>query len=226
MTQSVQICLDSRQRVFALVTAMAGMVESSIDQAIEALLAGDWGLAHTLLQKEIVINRMEVHIDAAVLGHLAQKNLSPCDMRSMVSILKINKDLERMGDLAANIGRKVIELGQGRQECENSDLQRADLQPLAIAVSHICRKTLRAVVRQDVVLAESALGSEEAVHTYRDYVFRKIRERLSSGSSTANSDLALLLASRYLEQIADHAVNLADTLVFWMRGTPKERLLA
>lgn len=97
---------------------------------------------------------------------------------------------------------------------------------MAIAVSHICRKTLRALVRQDVVLAESALGSQEAAHTYRDYVFRRIRERLGSGSSDINSDLALLLASRYLEQIAGHAANLADTLVFWMRGKPQEKLLA
>lgn len=220
MAQAVEICLDSRQRVFALVTAMAGMVEGAVDQAIEALLTDNRELVCSLLQKETVINHMEMHIDAAVLHHLGHKNLVNADMRSMVSILKINKDLERMGDLAANVGRKVIELGKIKRTSERSELQ-----PMAIAVSHICRKTLRALVRQDVVLAESALSTGETVHTYRDYAFRRIRERLGSRSRNIDYDLTLLLASRYLEQIADRAAGLADNLVFWLRQ-PQETKLA
>lgn len=220
MAQTVQVCLDSRQRVFALVTAMAGMVEGAVDQAIEALLTDNPELVRSLLQKEIVINRMEMHIDAAVLHHLGHKNLAMADMRSMVSVLKINKNLERMGDLAANIGRKVIELRKIKRTGERSELQ-----PMAIAVSHICRKTLRALVRQDIVLAESALSTEETVHSYRDYAFRRIRERLGSRSRNIDYDLTLLLASRYLEQIADRAAGLADNLVFWLRQ-PQETKLA
>jgi phosphate transport system protein len=211
MKQVTQIPLDSRQRVFALTTAMAGMVEVAVDQSIQALLEGDCKAAQTLLQKEHVINHMEMHLDAAVLYHLSQKNLPVEETRSMACVLKINKDLERMGDLAANIARKVIASAGKWQKSK-----RAELQPMAIAVSHVCRKALRAVVRQDLVLAESVLESQETVHTYRDYAFRHIRERLRHDSSQINSDLALLLSSRYLEQIARHAANLSDKLVFWM----------
>jgi|SRR5579863_1415744 len=211
MGQSVQVCLDSRQRVFALVTAMAGMVEAAVDQSLDALLTGDCSLAQAMLQKENAINRMEMHIDAAVLYHLSHKNLSETDIRSMASILKINKDLERMGDLAANIGRKVIELGPGPEQCKRSELQ-----PMAIAVSHICRKTFRALARQDLILAESALASREAVHTYRDYVFSRIRESIGQDRSSIHANLALLLASRYMEQLAVCAANLADNIIFWM----------
>lgn len=221
MTLPVQIRLDSRQRVFALVTAMTGMVESAVDQAMEALLQADSGAAQTVLQKENVINRMEMHIDAAVLYHLAQKNLSTAEIRAMACVLKVNKNLERMGDLAANIARKVIDLGQS---WEHSD--RAELQPMAIAVSHVCRKALRAVVRQDLVLAESVAGSEHAVRTYRDYASRRIRERLGRGHSNTNSDLALLLASRSMEQIAGHAASLADNLTFWIQEKAQHALLA
>lgn len=221
MSQSAQVCLDSRERVFALVTAMAGMVEGSVDQAIEALLSGDCGSARAVLTKETVVNCMEMHIDAAVLEYLAQKDLPTDDLRSMGAILKINKDLERMGDLAANIARKVIDLGDSWEHCTRSELQ-----PMSIAVSHVCRKALRALLRRDVVLAESALGSQDAVHKYRDYVFHRIRERLTNGPSDFGSDLALLLASRYLEQIAAHAANLAENLVFWMRGKARAQLLA
>jgi phosphate transport system protein len=221
MTERAQICLDSRQRVFALVTAMAGMTEGAVDQAIEALLEGDRDVAQAVLQRENVINHMEMHIDAAVLDHLSQKNLPTRDIRSMASVLKINKDLERMGDLAANIARKVIELGPSWEHSNRSELQ-----PMAIAVSHVCRKALRALVRQDLVLAESSLESEEAVHRYRDYVFHRIRERLGRGHSEINSDLALLLASRSLEQIAGHAANLGANLAFWMRGQSEHARLA
>lgn len=221
MSQSAQVCLDSRQRVSALVTTMAGMVEGAIDQSMQALLAGDGRLAEAVLQKETVVNCMEMHIDAVVLGHLAHKNAPVEDIRSMALALKINKGLERMGDLAANIGRKVVALGQTWEESK-----RFELQPMAIAVSHICRKTLRALIRRDIVLARSVAGSLEAVHTYRDYVLRCIKERLSQGGSEIDSDLALLLASRHMEQIAVYAANLAENLVFWLQTSPKNELLA
>jgi len=211
MKQLAQIPLDSRQRVFALVTAMAGMVESGVDQAIKALLEGDCDAAQTLLQKEPAINRMEMHLDAAVLFHLSHRSLPEEETRSMACVLKINKDLERMGDLAANIARKVIESAGSWKPSSRSELQ-----PMAIAVSHVCRKALRAVVRQDLVLAESVLDSQETVHRYRDYAFRLITDRLREGDSQINSDLALLLASRSLEQISRHAVSLSDNLLFWL----------
>jgi|SRR5215813_6821806 len=221
MKAAVEVCLGARQRVFALVTAMAGMVETSIDQAIQAQLASDPEGARAVLERELAINRLEMHIDAAILAHLEYQHTDSGDIRAMACMLKINKDLERMGDLAANIARKVVETGKSGEEGESSNLQ-----PMAIAVSHICRKTFRALLRQDVVLAESALDDKKTVHNYRDYVFRKIRERLESGSSEPKSDVTLLLVSRYLEQIADHAINLADNLIFWLRGRPEDELLA
>src|SRR5215469_9371184 len=135
MSSSVQVCLDSRQRVFALITAMAGMVESAVNEAIDALLAGNAQFAQRVLQRESVINQMEMHVDAAILFCLGRKELDEEAARSMSSILKINKDLERMGDQAANIARRVPEM----LACDSSD--RAQLQPMAIAVSHMCRKT-------------------------------------------------------------------------------------
>jgi len=155
MKAAVEVCLGARQRVFALVTAMAGMVETSIDQAIQAQLAGDPEPARTVLDRETAINRLEMHIDAAILAHLEYQHADSGDIRAMACMLKINKDLERMGDLAANIGRKALEIGNSGEHPK-----RADLQPMAIAVSHICRKTFRALFRQDVLLADSSFGRQ------------------------------------------------------------------
>lgn len=216
MIHSVEPCLDSRQRVLALAIAMAGMVEAAVDKAIEALLTTDGQLARAILEKEPLINQIEIQLDSAVLGHLSGRALPAEELRFMASMLKVNKDLERMGDLAANIGRRVLEAAE-----QNEAGPRSELQPLAIAVSHVSRKALRALVHQDVVLAESAQDSAQAVHQYRDYVFQQIRMRLENNPSEASQDVSLLLSSRYLEQIADHAVNLADNLSLWLK--PKEQ---
>lgn len=216
MIHSVEPCPDSQQRVLALAIAMAGMVEAAADKAIEALLTGDRKLARTILEKEPLINQIELQLDNAVLAHLGVGRPHPAeDVRFMASMLKINKDLERMGDLVANIGRNLLDVS-------HANLSRSELQPLAIAVSHVCRKALRALVHQDVVLAQSAQDSEQAVQQYRDYVFQQIRMRLENNPSDASQDLSLLLSSRYLEQIADHALNLADNLSLWLKSREQE----
>ena len=216
MLHPVEPRLDSRQRVLALAIAMAGMVEASVDKAIEALLAADRDLARTILEKESLINQIEKQLDSAVLTHIGEKSLPHEELRFMSAVLKINKDLGRMGDLAADIGRKVMEFDESSQT-----EPRSELQPMAIAVSHLCRKALRALVRQDLVLMESASDSAEAVRQYRDYVFKKISARMENTSSNSDANLALLLSSRYLEQIADHALNLTDNLSLWLK--PKEQ---
>src|SRR5215470_8931156 len=91
MIPSVQPCLDSRQRVLALAIAMAGMVEAAVDKAIEALLNANGGLARTILEKEPLINQIEVQLDQAVLAHLGSKSLSAEELRFMSSMLKINR---------------------------------------------------------------------------------------------------------------------------------------
>lgn len=220
MIHSVEPCLDSRQRVLALAIAMAGMVEAAADRAIEALLTGDGKLARTILEKEPLINQIEVQLDHAVLAHLGGgRPLLPEDAGFMASMLKINKDLERMGGLAAKIGRNVLDVAQANHS-------RSELQPLAIAVSHVSRKALRALVHQDVVLAQSAQDSGQAVQQYRDYVFQQIRMRMESNPSDPSQDLSLLLSSRYLELIGDHALNLADNLSLWLKPKAEEARVA
>jgi phosphate transport system protein len=221
MIHPFEICMTSRQRVSALVTAMAGMTESAVDQAIQALLEGNISLAHDVLQKENAIKHMEMHLDTAVLECLSHRGLLGDELRSIACVLTINKDLGRIGQLTAETARKVIELRENLR-----GPARFDLQPMAIAVSHVCRKALRAVVRQDPVLAESALHSEEAVRKYGNYVFHCMQKRLVTGGSQSNSDTALLAASRSLEQIAERATCLANNLISWRRNKARHARLA
>jgi phosphate transport system protein len=199
-------------RIVQPVISMAREVESMIDLAIEALLSFNVEMAGAILQKEPAINASEMQIDAAIFVVLEKGDLSRQEIRLTASMLKINKDLERMADLAANIGRKISGSAQRGQSQDYSELQ-----PMAIAVSHISRKTLRALIHSDLVLAANVLGGGATVDFYRDYVFRKLQERVKP-SSERREDINLMLASRYLEQIADHSGNVAESLIFWLNG--------
>jgi len=200
-------------RIVQPVIAMAKQVESMIDLAIEALLSANAESAAGILQRESDVNASEMKNDAAILAVLEKGDLAREEIRQVVSMLKINKDLERMGDLAANIGRKVTELAQREVGQDYSDLQ-----PMAIAVSHISRKTLRALIHSDLVLAANVVGSGTNVEFYRDYVFRNLKKRVEQGTAKREA-LHLILASRYLEQIAEHAENVAESLIFWLNGS-------
>jgi len=213
----------AEKRIVHLLVAMALKVEVAVDQAIGALLNSGTQTVSGILQQEDAINEMEVTIDRAIFAALEQGELSPKEIRPIASALKINKDLERLGDLAASIGRKVSQSGEHRQPRDYSELQ-----PLAIAVSHVCRQTLRALTRQDLVLANNVLRSGAAVDDYRNYVFRRLRERAAT-PGPREGDVHLMFASRYLEQIADHAVNLAEKLVTFLnekQGGRRSRQLA
>jgi phosphate transport system protein len=207
----------AEKRITDLLVAMALRVEEAVDQALGALLNSNTQNLAVVLQREAAINEMEVAIDRAIFVALEQGDLSQEEIRPVASALKINKDLERLGDLAANIGRKV---GHARERREPQDY--SELQPLAIAVSHVCRQTLRALTRQDLVLANNVVQSGATVDDYRNYVFRRLRERADIPGKH-ESDIHLMFASRYLEQIADHALNLAKKLVLFL--SEKQRVM-
>jgi phosphate transport system protein len=164
-------------------------------------------LAAGILHKETAANAMEMQIDQTLQAALANGTLERRQIREAVAMLKINKDLERMADLAANIARNLPHRPQPKPD-SGSDY--SDLQPLAIAVSHLTRKTLRALARRDLLLATNATSERSRVDTYRNYVLNQMNKE--SGSPQLN----LLLASRYLEQIAEQATNIARNLIFWL----------
>jgi phosphate uptake regulator len=161
---------------------------------------------------------MEVALDQVILSMLERGNLSRAEIGRVTSVVNVSKDLSRLGKLAANLGHKVAEVGKHN---EHEDFSR--LQPMAIAVSHLCRQTLRSLSRLDPVLAHNAAQSGASVDAYRDYVLRGPSGRQSRATDEQN--LHLIFASRCLEQIADHAIHLAENLVTFLANDeePQDR---
>jgi phosphate transport system protein len=191
-------------------------VDEAVAKAIAALLHSNSHIVAGVMESAVAIQELELKLDQAVFSALERCDLPRSEVRRMTSIVNISKDLARLGKLAANLGRKVTEVGKHN---EHEDFSR--LQPLAIAVSHLCRQTLRSLTRLDIVLARSAAAGGASVDAYRDYVLRN----LNSQQHPANEEdeLHLIFASRCLEQIADHAAHLAESLVDFLGEHEPER---
>lgn len=213
MTQGLQPSCPAKTEIISLLVGMGHEVEIAVDDAIQALLNSDEQLVAGILRREMVINEMEMSLDRAIFAALEDGNLSEAEIRCVAFILKMNKDLERLGDLATNIARSVSRLAVQRRTLDSAS---SELQPLAIAVHHLCRQTLRALARQDLTLASNIPVSDASVDAYRNYVYLRLCER--KDSKTASDAVTLLLASRYLEQIAGHATDLAENLVRFLQN--------
>jgi phosphate transport system protein len=190
----------------SLLVTMGLNVDEAVGKAIAALLHSNSHIVAGVMVSAVAIQELELKLDQAVFSELERCDLPRSEVRRLTSIVNISKDLARLGKLAANLGRKVTEVGKHN---DHEDFSR--LQPLAIAVSHLCRQTLRSLTHQDLVLARNAAAGSASVDAYRDYVLRN----LSGQRRAANEqdDLHLIFASRCLEQIADHTAHLAESLV-------------
>jgi len=193
--------------------SQARTVESSINRALWALLERNERLASEVFLTEPRINEMEILIDEHAIRMLRQGNLQDADVRMIVASLKINNDLERMGDLAVNLCERAISLaGMGDIAVP------AELEPMATAVRAMVSKCLGALIYQNVELAAQVLESDDVVDQYRDRVFESLLSGMSQNSSLAAPNVHFVLASRHLERIADHATNIAEDVLFWVRG--------
>jgi phosphate uptake regulator len=198
-----------------LLVQMGLKVDDAVSQAITALLRSNSHIVAGVMENAVAVQELELTIDQAVLSALEQGELQPSEAQQITSV---GKDMARLAKLAADLGRKVTEVGKHH---ENEDFSR--LQPLAIAVSHLCRQALRSLTQLDPVLARNAAAGSHSVDAYRDYVLLGLSQ--PEPLITDEQDLHLVFASRCLEQIADHAMHLAENLVIFLAGAtePEKR---
>jgi phosphate transport system protein len=193
--------------------SQARTVEASVNRAVSAMLERNERLASEVFLTEPRINEMEILIDEHAIRLLRQGNLADPDVRLIVSTLKINNDLERMGDLAVNLSERAISLA-GMAEVRTP----ADLEPMATTVRTMVSKCLGALIYQNVDLAIQILESDDVVDQYRDRIFESLSAGMARDTALAKPNLHFVLASRHLERIADHATNIAEDILFWVRG--------
>jgi phosphate transport system protein len=193
--------------------SQARTVEASINRALCAVLERNDRVAGEVFLNEPRINEMEILIDEHAIRLLRQGNLGDGDLRLVVATLKINNDLERMGDLAVNLSERAISLAAVKTVPNP-----VELEPMTTAVRAMVSKCLGALIYQNVDLAAQVLESDDVVDQYRDRIFEALLSSTATEPSQAGPNMHLILVSRHLERIADHATNIAEDILFWIRG--------
>lgn len=190
-----------------------GLVEQAIDDAIRALLERDSELARKVIANDDLLNTKEVELDEFCLKLLALRQPAAKDLRFITTAIKINYDLERIGDLAVNICERVLELNQEPQLKPYIDLPK-----MAKIAQTMVKESLDAFVREDVNLAIKVAKDDELVDQLLDQIFRELLTYMMEDPRTITRATRLIFISKYLERIADHAVNIAELVIFMVKG--------
>lgn len=193
--------------------SMARTVEGSVNRAMEALLRENEALAGEIFLIEPRVNEMEILIDERAVRLLRARDLPDEAIRFVVASIKINNDLERMGDMAVNIAQRVLSLAQ-MPKTEPP----AELHPMSAAVRAMVSKSLGALICRNVELAKEVLESDDVVDRYRDIIFERLLAGMTADPAVIAPNLQFLLTARYLERIADHTTNISEDVIFWLRG--------
>ena len=192
---------------------MAGLVEQAIQRATEAYSSRDEGLCELVLLSEPAINRMEREIDSLALDLLAMEQPMAVDLRFILAVIRINADLERVGDQAVNIANRVQDL----HTQANVDLP-VDIPRLAQLAGAMVRKALQAFIEGDAEMARSVLLLDDQVDDMNRDAFRSLGDLIKQTPDLAPQALNALIISRNLERVGDHATNIAEDVIFWVRG--------
>jgi phosphate transport system protein len=201
---------------------MGGLVEHAIAAATKAVVERDEQLAEQVKARDRHVNRIEVEIDAACRRILALRQPAASDLRFITTALKIVTDLERMGDLAVNVAERAIQLTQAPPLAPLHDLSK-----LAELAESQLRKALESFVTRDVEKAEQVIDEDDHLDTLYHKMFNDLVVLMMEDSKNIRRATALMFTAKHLERFGDHATNLAEMVVFMVRGTdvrhPKSR---
>jgi len=192
---------------------MAGMAEQAIQRAVEAYRTRDSSICELVLQSEPLINRLEREIDQMALDLLAMEQPMAIDLRFILSVIRINADLERVGDQAVNIAVRVREMGA----FANVELP-VDIPKLAGLASAMVRKALQAFIEGDAELAQSVLALDDQVDEMNDAAFYALSTLIKERPELTPQSLSAMIIARNLERVGDHATNISEDVIFWVRG--------
>jgi phosphate transport system protein len=195
------------------ILSMAGYVEQSTDRAIQALSERSLARLADVRPLEAKINQAHIDIDNVCLGILARQAPVAADLRLILAVVKINTDLERMGDQAVNLSRNTEHYLQHPA----LDLAR-EIPQMSKLVQTMVRESLDAFVNGDSELAKVVLLSDDAVDEFKNRLFKLLKERMKSDPNSIEASINLILMARNLERIADHATNIAEDVIFVSTG--------
>lgn len=193
---------------------LGNMVENAINNAILSLNDRRPELAEKVISQELLVDEKEVLIEEECLKILALHQPVAMDLRFIVAVLKVNNDLERMGDSAVNIAERALFLAG--EDPIASPVEFTEI--MAASIRTMVSKSLDAIVRLDVELARTVIGMDRVVDDINRRMFVEFQAQVEKDPKTVSRALSWLSSSRYMERIADLATNIAEDVIFMVEG--------
>ena len=210
MTRHIERQIEHlKERILRLGT----LVEEAISKSITALINRDVPLAQRVMANDEEIDRMEVEVEEECLKLLALYQPVAADLRLVVAMLKINNDLERMGDLAKNIAKRVSQLAEHKP----LDLP-PEIRTMAMQAQDMVKQCLDAVVRGDPALARLVREEDDVVDDGRQRIQRRVMQGIKDDPEAVESLLRINSVSKHIERIADMATNIAEDVIYMVEG--------
>jgi phosphate transport system protein len=192
---------------------MGGLVEDQIQKAVKSLVDRDSELAKIIIERDHEVNRLDVEIDELCIRLLALHQPAGKDLRFITTGLKITTDLERIGDMSVNTCERALELNQEPQLKPYIDIPR-----MARIAQRMTRESLDAFVREDTSLALKVCKDDEEIDQLNSQIFREVISFMIEDPHTINRAMKISSISKYLERMADHATNIAEMVIFMVKG--------
>ena len=200
---------DELQQLKTRLLEMGGLAEEEVRLAVQGLVERDDALVERVLKGDEPLNAMHIEIDSRAFTLLALHQPMAADLRAIVAAVKINTDLERVGDLAVNIAEAAR-----RYTMLPPVKKLIDIPRMAAIAQLMLRDALDAFVRQDTALAQHVLNEDDKLDSLKTQIFRELLTYMLQDPATIEPSLDLILVSRHLERIGDHATNIAEDVIF------------
>ena len=195
------------------ILALSGVVEENFHKAVAAIERRDVDLAKTVIESDHRVDEMEVEVEEECLKILALHQPVAMDLRYIVAVLKLNNDLERIGDLAVNIAEQTTSLSEVA-----APVLRAEINDMTRRVEWMLGGSLDALVNLDPAMARQVCAADDEVDSIHRSVYQQITEMLGTRNHSVAGLLHMLSVSRYLERIADLSTNIAEDVLYMVDG--------
>jgi phosphate transport system protein len=192
---------------------MGKLVEGMINSSIKSILDRDESAKNEVFDQEAKVNKCQIEIDEYCIAMIALHQPAAVDLRFITAAMKINSDLERMGDQAVNIAGHSVRSMESIPEIVTDYISR-----MSAKVKAMVRDCLDAFVARDVNLAEKVLLSDDEVDSSKKEIFTKLTDCMQHDPNTISHSLEILLVSRHLERLGDHATNIAEDVIYMVMG--------
>ncbi len=200
---------DELEQLKTRLLEMGGLAEENVRLAVKGLVERDHETIDRVMVGDEPLNRLHIEIDNRCFTLLALYQPMAADLRAIVSAVKINTDLERVGDLAVNIAEAA------RRYASHAPVKKfIDIPRMATIAQSMLRDALDAFVRRDLELAQKVLNEDDKLDALKTQIFRELLTYMLQDPATIEPALDLILVSRHLERIGDHATNVAEDVIF------------